>query len=59
MESIEETANADREQREAYADDAASKITTAINALNDAQKAQTSSEDRNEQKDRAHHGDLS
>jgi len=51
--AIEETANSDREQRQTEHNDAAAKIVTAINALSDAQKAQTSSEDRNEKKDRA------
>jgi hypothetical protein len=51
--TIEETANADRQKREAEQNNAAAKVTAAINSLADAQKAQTSSEDSNEQKDRA------
>jgi hypothetical protein len=51
--AAEETANTDRQQREAEQNNAATDVTAAINALADAQKAQTSSEDSNEQKDRA------
>lgn len=53
QEAIEETANADREQRQAEQNNAAAQITAAIQALNDGQRAQTSLEDANEQKDRA------
>ena len=51
--AIEEATDADRQQREAQQNNAASQITTAINALSDAQNAQTSSEEGNERKDRA------
>ncbi len=46
--AIEETANADREQRKAEQSDAASQIAAAINALRDAQQTQTRHEDTNE-----------
>src|ERR1700691_5487507 len=52
-ETIEEAANADRQQREAEQNNASANITAAIKALANAQIAQTSSEDTNEQKDRA------
>ena len=47
-EAIEEAANADREKRQAQNNDAATKITAAIDALGNAQQTQTSHEDRNE-----------
>ncbi len=50
--AVEETANADRQQREAQQNNASADITAAIIALRDAQHAQTSSEDANEQKNR-------
>ncbi len=46
--TVEEAANADRKNREAQNDDAAAKITAAIEALSNAQQTQTSHEDRNE-----------
>ncbi|HMG77814.1 MAG TPA: hypothetical protein VK591_03970 [Xanthobacteraceae bacterium] len=46
--AIEETANADHEKREAQNNDAAAKITAAIDALSNAQQTQTSHEDINE-----------
>jgi len=50
--TTEETTDADREKRQAQANDAAANITAAINTLSDAQKSQTSSENRNENIDR-------
>jgi hypothetical protein len=46
--TVEETANADRENREAQNNDAAAKIAAAIDTLSNAQQTQTSHEDRNE-----------
>ncbi len=53
QEAIEETTNADCQQRKTEQNNAAANITAAINALADAQKAQITSEDSNEKKDRA------
>lgn len=47
-ESIEEGGNADREQREAKANDAGAEIAAAIKTLADAQNTQTDHDDRNE-----------
>src|SRR5580693_1979766 len=46
--AVEETANADREYREAQNNDAAAKVAAAIETLSDAQETQTDHEDRNE-----------
>jgi hypothetical protein len=46
--AVEESTNADREKREAQANDAAGKITAVIKALSDAQNTQTAHEDRNQ-----------
>lgn len=51
--AVNEGTNCNDLQRETKDNNAAAKIATAINALSDAQIAQTKSEDRNEQKDRA------
>jgi hypothetical protein len=51
--TIEERANTDREQRETAQNDAAAKVAAAIKTLSDAQDAQTTSEDRNDKKNRA------
>jgi hypothetical protein len=48
--AVEETATADKNQREARQNEASAKIATAINSLRDAQAAQTNSEDTNEKK---------
>src|SRR5262249_45194766 len=47
-EAVEETANADREQRQAKTREGATEIATAINALSQAQNTQTDHEDRHE-----------
>jgi hypothetical protein len=50
--TIEETTHTHSEQRKAQQDNAAATIAAAIKALRDAQEAQTSHEDRNDQKNR-------
>lgn len=51
--TVEETANANREQRKAEQNNAAAQIAASIKILSDAQETQTSHEDRNDKKNRA------
>lgn len=51
--TIEESASAERDQRKAEQNEASANIAAAINALRDAQAAQTNSEDANEKKNQA------
>src|SRR5690348_16065585 len=51
--AVEEAATTDKNQREAQQNEAGTKIAAAINALRDAQAAQTTSEDANEKKSQA------
>jgi hypothetical protein len=46
QETVEKATNADREQREAQANNATSNVAAAIQSIRDAQNTQTSHEDR-------------